>query len=53
MGEEPPPEGCPPKIAINNVQQTMTPEQTGDGQENLPRKMRTFEQIMEDEKRNS
>ena len=52
MGEEPPPGGGPPSEATLNVQQTMTPEQTGGGIDNLPRKMRTFEEIMSDEKKN-
>ena len=54
MGIEPPPGGDllggPANLA--NQQQPTTPEQSGGGQDNLPRKMRTFEEIIEDEKKN-
>ena len=52
MGEEPPPGGGPPSLDTQHIQQTTTPEQTGGGNDNLPRKMRTFEEIMSDEKKN-
>ena len=53
MGAEPPPGGG---NSSDKVQQktpsSTTPEETGGGKDNSPRKMRTFEEIMADEKKN-
>ena len=47
----PPPGGGPGNLANQLPQQTTTPDVTGGGHD-LPRKMRTFEEIMSDEKKN-
>ena len=56
MGVEPPPGGGHVEGTANpanqNLQQPTTPEQSGGGHDNLTRKMRTFEEIIEDEKKN-
>ena len=56
MGVEPPPGGGLVEGTANpanqNLQLTTTPEQSGGGYDNLPRKMRTFEEIIADEKKN-
>ena len=52
MGDEPPPGGGPNKLADLSTKQSTTPEQSGGGQEPLPRKMRSFEEIIADEKKN-
>ena len=45
MGDTGQPPGAGPP-----VQPDMTPEQTGDGTQTLPKKMRTFEEIVAEEK---
>ena len=52
MGEQPPPGGGPPKSPTLPTLQTTTSDQTGGGPDNLPRRMRSFEEILADEKKN-
>ena len=53
MGDDdPPPGGGAHNLSCLSTNQSTTPEQSGGGQEPIPRKMRSFEEIIADEKKN-
>ena len=51
MGEEPPPWGGSQNPGLMSDEQSTTPVQTGGGTDNQPRRMRKFDEILEDEKK--
>ena len=52
MGEQPPPGGGAKDSPPPSNPLSTTPVQSGGGQDNVPRKMRTFEEIVAEEKKN-
>ena len=54
VSRQPPPGGGPPEPLPTTTpsQPTMTPERTGDGHPETPCRMRSFEEIMNEEKKN-